>query len=512
MALRGETMSERNFNQISLLKLLTDSVPVMISYIDNNLIYRFSSKEHAAWMARTPDQVVGRHVQEIVTPEAFSTLLPSLRRALQGEQFEFKNKLYYADGKVRNIRVVYIPDIAEDGTVLGLASMAEDLTDIVTYQKALKESEERLVHLLENTPIPVFANKPNDGVIIFANRAANLFFRGEPKGMEGRSFFPHWVNIAERAPAIAELEKYGIVRNFEFQAYRHGNIPAWMLASSNKIRFQQEEVYLTILQDISERHQAEALLKNLNMTLEQRVEEHKYELEETQRQLIEKEKLAVLGKLTATVSHEIRNPLGTIAATMGMLKKRIGGEDQRRVERIERSVERISSIIEDLLSYTRNPVVNPGSISLDQWLQETLAELALPDTVRLTFKGALPGLRITTDEERVRRAIVNLVENATQSFSQPDRQTPDSPQILVSTRKNGASVFITIADNGPGIGKEELEKIFEPLFSTKSYGTGLGLPTVRQVLRQIGGDIQIESKPMHGTEATITLPITPNGH
>ncbi len=112
------------------------------------------------------------------------------------------------------------------------------------------------------------------------------------------------------------------------------------------------------------------------------------------------------------------------------------------------------------------------------------------------------------DPERLRRVMVNLVDNAVQSF--PDG-APNGRELEVSvaTRQNGDSIEITISDTGPGIAPEVLPRIFEPLFSTKTFGTGLGLPTVKQIVEQ-HGEVELSSELGVGTRALVRLPLPPS--
>jgi signal transduction histidine kinase len=112
---------------------------------------------------------------------------------------------------------------------------------------------------------------------------------------------------------------------------------------------------------------------------------------------------------------------------------------------------------------------------------------------------------IAVDADRIRRVVINLVENAGQALGEapPDREK----QIRVRTSVVDGAIVLTIQDNGPGIAPENLIRIFEPLFSTKSFGTGLGLPTVKQIVNQHSGTIAVDSVLGQGTCVTVRLPI-----
>ncbi len=245
------------------------------------------------------------------------------------------------------------------------------------------------------------------------------------------------------------------------------------------------------------------------LELARRVEERTAELKRAQDELLRSERLSVLGQLTATVAHELRNPLSAIRNSVYAIRELIAGKGlplDRPLTRIERSIARCDGIVTDLLDYARSRQLNSVPQALDQWLSEILDEQKLPDHVKLVRDLAAPGVVAVFDPDRLRRVVVNLVENAAQSLPESDREKRVL-EVSVATRKLGGSVEISIGDNGAGIAPDVLPRIFEPLFSTKSFGTGLGLPTVKQIVEQHGGHIELSSELGVGTRAVVSLPL-----
>jgi len=228
-------------------------------------------------------------------------------------------------------------------------------------------------------------------------------------------------------------------------------------------------------------------------------------------ELIRKERLSAVGQLTATVAHELRNPLSSIRNCAYTLREMVGGSAglERPVARIERSITRCDRIIADLLDFTRMRELQLSSIALDDWLAELLAEQKLPDGIALVRNFAAPGRQLDFDGDRMRQVIVNLIENAAQAMDSQAEADPSSRErrITVSTRASGEFFDIAIEDTGPGMSAEVLAKVFEPLFSTKAFGTGLGLPTVKQIVEQHGGTVTISSEEAKGTSVRIRLPL-----
>jgi signal transduction histidine kinase len=225
---------------------------------------------------------------------------------------------------------------------------------------------------------------------------------------------------------------------------------------------------------------------------------------------LQQERLSALGQLTATVAHELRNPLSAIRNTVYTFKELAASKSlnlDRPIERVERSIARCDRIISDLLDFTRVRELHKSVASFDKWLDEVLNDQKLPPGITLVRNLSAPGYAITFDSDRVRQVVINLIDNAAQAMSAVD-QTAASGRIVVTTAARLNAFELVIADNGPGIPAENLAKVFEPLFSTKSFGTGLGLPMVKQVIEQHNGKVDIVSTPGKGTKVTIRLPHT----
>jgi signal transduction histidine kinase len=262
---------------------------------------------------------------------------------------------------------------------------------------------------------------------------------------------------------------------------------------------------------LSERSRAEMALNSLNEELENRVAERTAELKTAQKELVAKERLATLGQLTATVSHELRNPLGAMRISTHMVRTRMNTADDiqvRALERVERGIKRCDNIIDELLDYSRIKDLDRTVVSIDEWLAALIDEQALPAGIILERDLTLPNEAVPIDPERLRRAVINIFENACQSMTNnTETETGDTQSRLrVATRATDDRIEIGITDTGPGIPGEVLTQIFEPLFSTKNFGMGLGLPTAKQIVEQHGGNIEVETEEGRGTSFVLRLP------
>ena len=275
------------------------------------------------------------------------------------------------------------------------------------------------------------------------------------------------------------------------------------------------ELSLAFNQMVEERKLALEELVKHQEHLQDMVDERTKELEVAHAQLLSKERLATLGQLTAVVSHELRNPLGTIQSSLFIIKERLLGKDlklDKQLERAERNIKRCNNIIEEMLYYTRERAPDLKVTEFDKWLEELLDEHVIPSGIRLTRKLSA-GIKILFDPEQLYRCVTNVINNACEAMmekSEPqtkEREGVEDNQLIVETGIVNNRLNVRIIDSGPGISQERLEKVFEPLYSTKSFGAGLGLSIVKQIIEQHKGGIEIKSKPMKGTVITWWLPI-----
>ncbi|MBF0550080.1 MAG: HAMP domain-containing histidine kinase [Deltaproteobacteria bacterium] len=263
-----------------------------------------------------------------------------------------------------------------------------------------------------------------------------------------------------------------------------------------------------------------ALTRDFN-TMIRKLSRRTQDLQAAQEKLIKSERLAALGQLTATVSHEIRNPLGTVRNSLFTIDEVIRGQGllraERALDRAERSIVRCDRIIEELLDYTRIKSLELKLTSLEDWLGHFLDEYQIPKEIELV-RILLPRLQVSIDRERFRRCLINVIDNALQAMTA--MQTPaemagqgeKAAKLTIETRQISDQIEILVTDTGPGITADQLEKIFEPLYSTKSFGVGLGLPIVRQIMDQHGGGVDIETEPGQGTVFILWLPLPEKGN
>jgi PAS domain S-box-containing protein len=452
------------------------------------------------------------------------------------------------DGTIRWIQNVSATISDGDGTTLRWIGTFQDITNKHKAQERQKRQEEQLQkmaaelrrgkeHLLRAQRITQTGSVVRDlrtpDTIEFSEEMYRLLGLDPSKPLPSRDEFLALFHPEDRPKFIhlTKLAAQGLATEpFDCRVIRADGTMRWLHNISETVFDEQGKAVTRIgtFNDVTEKHAAEMRQKELerslrmakdaaetanravqaaNEGLERRVEERTRELHAAQEELLKSERLSALGQLTATVAHELRNPLSAIRNTTYAIREAAGSDRlqfERPLTRIERSIMRCENLVSDLLDFTRPKEPNKKPLKLDTWLGEVLDDQKMPDGISLERRFAAPAALAAIDADQFRRVVINLIENAAQAISGSDGGIGER-RITVTT--NAADfIEILVEDTGPGIPADVLPKVFDPLFSTKSFGTGLGLPTVKQIVEQHDGTISITSEPGRGARVRICLP------
>jgi signal transduction histidine kinase len=261
---------------------------------------------------------------------------------------------------------------------------------------------------------------------------------------------------------------------------------------------------------------------------------HVVQVRAAERRARQAERMAEIGAMTGGLAHEIKNPLSTIGLNAQLLVEGLGAldcpDDERsrllsRSRALQRETERLRGILQDFLEFAGQVHLEPRDEDLNQIVAE-LADFFLPEAerhgVRLRTDLSPGPLRARVDARALKQALLNLMLNAVQAMSPGGSPAPGAPpgELVLRTRVGkdaeragpGAAgprrvARVGVIDNGPGMTPETLAQIFKPYFTTRSGGSGLGLPTSRRLIEEHGGRIAVESEPGKGTEFTVVLPL-----
>ncbi len=227
-----------------------------------------------------------------------------------------------------------------------------------------------------------------------------------------------------------------------------------------------------------------------------------------------KDRLAFMGSLAGGLAHEIKNPLSTMTITLGLLREDFEQQEQdegstqhgrrtlRKIQLLEAEVVRLENILVDFLQFAGGHAVRPELVDVNVWLEELLdffEPSAEKGGVQLDRQLAVGLPDVLVDRELMKQATLNLLNNAVEAM-------PDGGSLTVRTWSPGDRVHVEVIDTGTGIHPADVPRVFQVYFSTKDTGSGLGLPTVRRILAEHGGDVLVESTLGSGTRFTLVLP------
>ncbi|MBW2091039.1 MAG: HAMP domain-containing protein, partial [Deltaproteobacteria bacterium] len=251
----------------------------------------------------------------------------------------------------------------------------------------------------------------------------------------------------------------------------------------------------------------EGMARNL-IENRQKLEENLASLKKAQESLIKSEKMATVGRLAAGLAHELGNPLGAIQGFVHLFRREDLTEAERTdfLNRLQTELTRMDSIIHSLLDFARPAKTKTRPVNLNELVKDGLALIEVQKwfktlEVKTDLATDLPPVR--AEANQMTQVLLNLLSNAGQAM-------PNGGTITIRTGRQGEDLaFVSVADTGPGIMPEDLEKIFDPFFTRKEpgEGTGLGLSVSLSIVESFGGRIEVENLPDKGTLLTVLLPV-----
>jgi PAS domain S-box-containing protein len=432
-------------------------------------------------------------LQALLHPEDRAGVLAAWDTMTGATDFEFR--VIRPDGETRWIRTRAEPVMFEDGSITRIAAVSEDVTEEHELREALRDSEQGFRLLAENST-EVIIRSSLEGTIEYVSPACRTVYGYEPEEMVGRSAWDlvHPTGLAELRAAVATGSQPTGVVTTDARVRRRDGGHVWVESRTHPVRDPRsgEPIeFHTSVRDISERKEAEAAIARARDEAED----------------------ANLAKsdFLSRMSHELRTPLHAILGFGKLLSREDLRADQlEQLARIIRGGEHLLELINEVLDISRiergELRTSPEPVDLGPVLSETLEMIAPIAAARaVTIDVTSPdALHVHADRQRLKQVMLNLLSNAV-------KYNRAGGQVLVDASPADAGrVRITVADTGPGIAAEDLERVFEPFQrigaeTSEIEGTGLGLTLVEHLVRAMGGEIGIESEVGRGTTFWLRL-------
>ncbi len=389
---------------------------------------------------------------------------------------------------------------------------------------ALQESEERYSTFFKTSRDPVFITSA-EGRWQDMNDAAVELLGYESKDDLFKVSVPDlYENLEERRRHTKIIDQEGFSKEFPVNLRRKDGRIINTLITSVARKDEDGNVigYQGTIRDITEHKRAEEALRTAHEVLEIRVKERTVELvnvneqlkqEITERKemgekLLKTERLAAIGEFSSGIAHELRQPLGVISNSVYFLGTRLKDVEEEKVKKhlaiLEKVVKNANRLISDLLDFARVDTLVFKECDVNQAVEEALSsvEIRANIEVKTELKEDLPPIQ--ADFDQLMRVCLNIISNAVSAM-------PEGGSLSLKTDENkrDGHIEISIADTGEGIPAENMQKIFEPLFTTKARGIGLGLALCKKYVAAYGGKIEVESEVGKGTKFTVKLPTHP---
>jgi PAS domain S-box-containing protein len=485
-----------------------------------------------AWSTRTSREYCqaegsGQHYP-IAQAGVWVDCLRERRPVIHNDYASLPNRQGLPPGHAPLIRELVVPIIrqARAVAILGIGNKGQEYTaqdiEAVTYFADLaweiaerKRGEAELLQSRENfsraflsSPTALAITRRSDGQFLDLNEAYVRVMGYPAEEILGRTLaeLQIFVNPAERDFMLQQIEAQNELRDYELLIKARSGQIRQLLVSMEPIIYDQQPSLIATFIDITERKQAEQKLAEYSTRLSEMVDERTRELRQAQERLVRQERLAVLGQLAGSVSHELRNPLGVISNAVYYLSLAQPQADPKVLEYLEiiRAEMRIADkIVADLLNYARLKTAEREPVTVEPLILRTLERYPVPKEVDLTLKIQPDLPLVWVDSDQITRVLGNLLVNAFQAMEGHGELV-----LRAYTVTEDHLVSIVIEDTGGGISPENLTKIFEPLFTTKARGIGLGLAICKNLVESNGGRIEVDSELGKGSTFTVSLPTT----
>jgi PAS domain S-box-containing protein len=376
-------------------------------------------------------------------------------------------------------------------------------------ESALRALTARYEAILAAAP-DIITEMNTDRVYTWTNQAGYRFFGDDMVGKEASLFFEGEQDTYDVVQPLFDGDDTVIyVESWQRRQDGEKRLLAWW---NRSLANEDGEVtgILSTARDITELRKAAEDLREYSDRLEEMVDERTHELRETQDLLLRHERLAVLGQLAGGIGHELRNPLGAIKGAAYFLSMALDNPDpdvKQTLEILDREVATSDRIISTLLDFARPKATFRRKVDVNKVVRDVLSKVQIPDSIELTTRLGRGLPYVLADSEQLTQVFGNIVRNAVQAM-------PEGGQLRVTSWEMkgkgpaSRSVAVRVKDSGTGITERDLDKVFEPLFTTKARGIGLGLALSKILVEGHGGAIEVQSREGEGSAFTVTLPLS----
>ncbi|MBI3369117.1 MAG: PAS domain S-box protein [Burkholderiales bacterium] len=496
-----------------LSAVLLDNITSRLGVVDKRQHYLYANREMLAFLGLSAEQVIGRHLAEVVGQAAFAGYSLLTERVFNGESLQLEGWVDYPGRGRRYLSETFIPYGPDDGAVEMVAVFGRDHTELkqreqeLTRRMAELDTSEALKAAIFDHALAALISTDAQGFIVEFNPSAEAMFGHLRDEVLGRPVSAVIIPERFRAAHDAGLQRMQqgeparvLGRRMELHGLRSDGrefpieMVLWRTDAGRHL------FYTASIADLSERHNAAAQIERQREALRQ------------------SEKLSAMGSLLSGVAHELNNPLAIVMGRASLLEDKCEAHPELRADaqRIREAAERCGRIVRTFLNMARSRPSQRSGVALNEMVRAAADMLHYGYRthgieLELLLAEALP--EVTADGDQIGQVVMNLLVNAQQALAGVDGPRRVVAETGLETRRAGREprVWLRVADNGPGVPNASRERVFEPFFTTKpeGVGTGLGLAVSRSLAHDHGGELILEGASVHGGASfRLSLPIS----
>lgn len=498
---RAEAALQRQAGQ---LRLLTDALPVLIAYIDADSHYQFVNQTYERWFGHPREEIIGRHIIDVLGSEAYAIISPHLEAALSGQTVTYETVMPYQGGGERFVHAHYVPHIDASGAVLGCYALVSDLTERKRMEAELQQQRDWLNVTLTSIGDAVMTTD-TQGVVTFLNPVAEQvtgWLAQDACGRDINEVFPLYHELT-RAPVsnpvaqiLAEGVTVGLASHALLRTHDGREVP---IADSGA----------PIYDSAGQLHGVVLVFRDIT------------ESQHLERQVQQAQKMQAIGTLAGGIAHEFNNVLAIMLGFTEMTLHKTPEESETAtyLHQILTAGNRAKDLVHQILTFSRPAETDHSPTPLTMIVKDVLEFLraSLPTTITIQTHWDDESGMIMADPSQVHQVMLNLCANAEHAM----REQGGILELRVETVERRSShsgkmrdlapgpyLALTVRDTGHGIPPHMLPRIFDPFYTTKDVGegTGMGLAIVHGIVTSHGGVINTESQVGEGTAVTIYFP------
>ncbi|MBN2728666.1 MAG: PAS domain S-box protein [Bacteroidales bacterium] len=486
---------------------ILESIPDIIAEVNQNKIYTWGNDAAYEFFG---DDFIGKKASDFFhgSEDIYNKVSP----LFDGSEnlIEINSWQKRQDGEIRLLSWTCRSIRDASGNVTGTLSAAKDITKLHFITEELKISEEKFSSVFHQSPIGTELYDKNGKCILINKAIQNIFGIINPDEIIGFDLFDDPNLSNETKFRIRQGNSFTYEFEFDFDLVKKYNL--YKTNKNGKILLQcninpwlidkKPGGYFLHVTDITKQKKLEQSIINYEMKEKEQIQK---ELIKTKEELIRSTQLATIGQVSASISHDLKNPLGSIRNATYILRKKcptnhVDTQIIQYINIIEEECISANSIIENVLTLARQGKIKKEKCKLEDILNDALHSGKFINDVQIHYINNSSDAEIFCDRSQLRQVFVNLIQNTIHA-------KPENAQITIEYKQINYQFFIRYSDNGPGIDNTLKNKIFEPLISSKTEGSGLGLTICKMIVEKHRGTIKASNGKEGGACFEIVLPV-----